>query len=880
MTASVSRRTFFQSVSIGALGLSTVRTALLARPPGGTSAAALSAIAARIALSDLHYIGSAPRSEDGIPLGNGRMGSLVWTVPSGLRLQINRVDVYASNAASDSFNEPHKDYCGGCAFVDIDFTEPIFTSDTFRQHLSVYDGILVIETRDVTARIVPSRDRDAFAIEINDRRPNPEPMRASLRMLRFDPLSTGAQPGSKAVLGESVVHIKEHEAISRLHRKADQIALSQEFREGDYLCRSAVAIGTNAPVEFVEIADETRIALCSRGQAQTDFFIGSAACFDEVDDYVVAQASAEMAAARSSGFARIAKCTKSWWHAFWDQGSIALASADGTAQRLQCGYHYFLYLMASTSGGKYPAKFNGMLWNSGGDPRAWGAQHWYTNTSCYYEALPSAGRFDLMDPLLAMFTAMGPSCERAARDQWGSQGLFIPETVYFDGVAALPEEIASEMRDLYMGRKPWSERSQAFLIYAAPRHPFAAAWNWKAGGDWRNGHYVTRERGQGCYGPVSHIFAATAKIAWFFWQRYEFTLDEAWLRDRAYPMLRGAVEFYRHHPLVAKGPDGRTHIRGSNNSEPVRGARDTNEDLSAMRAVMAALLRASETLGADASLRSEWRTFLDSLAPLPLSDEPDALGADSRVHPAIFAAARGPAVFANPAYLSCDPHSMPAWFFDLCSLHARDNGMKAAAAATLDKLLVAHGPGTSSWNNGLTKLPIAAAQLGLAHLVRDLLPRQMMALSANRDALANTQLQSNRMSLGEGPQALNAQHLGRASQALQLALLQSNPPAPAEAPILSIGPAWPIEWDAEFTLSARGGFAITAALRAGQVTRLSLLSKAGARCQLRNPFAGPVRLVRDGRPAEALAGALLTFGTRTGEQIAIEPLAESAKGHA
>ena len=74
------------------------------------------------------------------------------------------------------------------------------------------------------------------------------------------------------------------------------------------------------------------------------------------------------------------------------------------AKRAQAGYHYFLYLMASSScGGAYPPKFNGMLWNTGGDVRAWGAQHWFTNLSCYYEALPAPGRFELMEPMYAMY---------------------------------------------------------------------------------------------------------------------------------------------------------------------------------------------------------------------------------------------------------------------------------------------------------------------------------------------------------------------------------------------------------------------------------------------------------------------------------------------
>ena len=53
---------------------------------------------ALISDADLVYDKPVPRSEEGMPVGNGRMGSLVWTTPESLRFQINRVDVYANNS--------------------------------------------------------------------------------------------------------------------------------------------------------------------------------------------------------------------------------------------------------------------------------------------------------------------------------------------------------------------------------------------------------------------------------------------------------------------------------------------------------------------------------------------------------------------------------------------------------------------------------------------------------------------------------------------------------------------------------------------------------------------------------------------------------------
>ena len=63
---------------------------------------------------------------------------------------------------------------------------------------------------------------------------------------------------------------------------------------------------------------------------------------------------------------------------------------------------------------------------------------------------------------------------------------------------------------------------------------------------------------------------------------------------------------------------------------------------------------------------------------------------------------------------------------------------------------------------------------------RFLIPNQMRSLTAERDtAYRGGGPLANRLALREGHQALDAQRLGRAAEALQLALLQSAPGGPA-----------------------------------------------------------------------------------------------------
>jgi hypothetical protein len=107
--------------------------------------------------------------------------------------------------------------------------------------------------------------------------------------------------------------------------------------------------------------------------------------------------------------------------------------------------------------------------------------------------------------------------------------------------------------------------------------------------------------------------------------------------------------------------------------------------------------------------------------------------------------------------------------------------------------------------------------------------------------------------------------------------LQSNPPAPAQPPILRLFPAWPREWDASFRLLGRGGFVVGSRIRRGNIEFVEIESTAGAECRLRNPWGeAEVTLVRDGRKAETARGSLLSFPTRKGERIRAVPNKETA----
>lgn len=172
------------------------------------------------------------------------MGSLVWTTPRQMRFQINRCDVYANDSTTTSFFERHNDYCGGCAYLDIEFDSaaPPFPASGFQQRLSVYDGVLQMDGKDLSAQVFVWPSRDVLVINVNDRRTSRVPASAVLRMLRFQTKYFGADLKKFARDHVNTVETNNHRATSQLIAPGKRIALTQEFQEREFWCNSTVAI--------------------------------------------------------------------------------------------------------------------------------------------------------------------------------------------------------------------------------------------------------------------------------------------------------------------------------------------------------------------------------------------------------------------------------------------------------------------------------------------------------------------------------------------------------------------------------------------------------------------------------------------------------------
>ncbi len=122
---------------------------------------------------------------------------------------------------------------------------------------------------------------------------------------------------------------------------------------------------------------------------------------------------------------------------------------------------------------------------------------------------------------------------------------------------------------------------------------------------------------------------AGAWMAMTFWRHYAFTRDEGFLRDRAYPVLKGAAEFLMD--ILVEDGDGRLVIVPSTSPEnsyihpktgrPVRITRGSTYHTTLVRVVFESVIRGSRILGVDAAFRKELERALEKLPPLQIGKD-------------------------------------------------------------------------------------------------------------------------------------------------------------------------------------------------------------------------------------------------------------------
>lgn len=518
-----------------------------------------------------------------------------------------------------------------------------------------------------------------------------------------------------------------------------------------------------------------------------------------------------------------------------------------------------LYQVGSSALGEYPPHFIGGLWSWNRDARPW--NHYYQwNQQAYTWPLHTSGHPELMMPYAKWKLEGLDKAIEAAKRMHGVEGAFY-----------------SDVSD--------------------------------------------RRGNQGANTPeVLKNIGSTGLTAMDLWRHYQYTLDQKYLEEYAYPVLREVVRFYMN--ILEKREDGKYHIPEAlpNESPRDRLSSNTTNDLAVIRNLLPAFLRVSDKLRKDEQLQAKAKEIIDNLAPYVFTKVPEDAITWGPVKPGDTIIAYGTRLktglpgtpwSTRPYWLSNAPMDMP------CSNHVVNAQLTPLFPANLVSL---DDEGTKLFNslrnaalsfdpvpnNGHGTNPICFARLGLKEYMPDILDRwvdefqlfpqgffcyykrdykkdyeqgrsdvQFSASEHKIRGLTNEVKvlmsdEEERVELLRQPFAHMALEAGSILETtINEMLLQSHQGK------IRVFPAVPDNWAGRFKLHAQGGFVVVSERADGEVKYIAVRSLKGQPCCVANPWGTGekihVRLAGSDNPVFMSTDASeLTFGTDAGKVYIIE----------
>jgi alpha-L-fucosidase 2 len=218
-------------------------------------------------------------------------------------------------------------------------------------------------------------------------------------------------------------------------------------------------------------------------------------------------------------------------------------------------FQYGRYLLiASSRPGSQPANLQG-IWNESNNP-PWNSKYTVNiNTEMNYWLAEPANLAELSEPLFSLIRDVSETGAVTAREHYGADGWVLHHNT-----------------DLWRGTAPIDA-------------PFYGLW--PTGGAWLSQH---------------------------LWWRYEYGGDSAFLRETAYPLMKGAARFFTHY--LVEDPKTGHLVSGPSVSPEIGGVvMGPTMDHQIIRELFANTIRASETLGVDAAFRDTLAWMRERIAP-------------------------------------------------------------------------------------------------------------------------------------------------------------------------------------------------------------------------------------------------------------------------
>jgi alpha-L-fucosidase 2 len=478
--------------------------------------------------------------DEAIPLGNGRMGGLVWGEDATLRLSLDRGDLWDERPAEGMQWE-------------------LFTYENLIKHVRAGDAAYVDRVFDRAYRDKHPTKIPAGRIELD--------LGEGAKLASFR-LSLSCATGS--------ANLADGRTIRAFFSAVEQVALLHVPGPPPSAARlmppaSLKQLGYPEPTrsedEWLawfeqEAADGLRFVVALGRHAADDATLYAVAVTSTADGPdPVALARSRVDQALKAGFAAAHAEHAAWWRAFWGKSAVSVPEPHILR-------HYYLvryFYGAASRRGAPPMPLQGVWTADAGHLPPWkGDYHNDLNTQMTYMGYQAAGHFDEGACYLDFLWDRLPRFRRFAREFYGTEGAAAP------GVMTLAGEPLA-----------------GWVMYSLS--PTMSAWS-------------------------AHLF----------YLHWRYTMDERFLRDRAYPWCSEVGRCMK--ALLSPNEDGTLVLPLSsspeifNNSQRAWLAPNSNYDLMCLRMLFLSLGEMADALGRAAEA-DEWKVLSDRLGPYHLRED-------------------------------------------------------------------------------------------------------------------------------------------------------------------------------------------------------------------------------------------------------------------
>ena len=383
------------------------------------------------AANDVTWNSLGINENDSIPLGNGDIAANVWTEQNGdLVLLVAKADAWAETGALMKL---------GRIRVQLN-PNPFAGATNFTQVLKLETGSIELKSGENTLRVWIDANHPAIRVETHLEHPGT--FQANLELWRKTDtiFPAGADRITWCHFNPSSMYpsLLKQEHLESLIPKYPDPLFHRCF--GATLTGPGLVGSDDHTLKSSAPGQDFRLDLIALTEQQAD----SAQAWRNNLDALVKEAN-------PADLQQAWPAHEQWWRDFWNRSWIHVSGTEDAAKVSQ-GYVMQRYMMACSSRGEQPVKFNGGLFTVGHDMsvgekntakshdpdyRSWEGCYWNQNNRLLYWPLIATGDNDLLQPWFEMYLKALPLTKARTQLYYHHDGASFPETMHFWGLPKL-----------------------------------------------------------------------------------------------------------------------------------------------------------------------------------------------------------------------------------------------------------------------------------------------------------------------------------------------------------------------------------------------------------------------------------------------------------